>query len=299
MPVRFEEFSAQGEPSREVCLREVAQSDVYLLLLGPEYGATFPETRQSATHEEWTLATQTGLHRIVYRKQGVQFKDQQQEFARTIEAYATGVFRDHFQSTDELLEKVVPKLQEIAAGPDPLQYETLEREVEFRWRDTTPPGVQRIDGRGPILEVHVIPIDRAAMSTRQSTAVFDTLPGRFRRSARIDEAAGLQTDREAGYCTAEIRQVRPNRFGEPNPAEIVGMRACKSGQVSIWASLPQNGMAGVLDPDGLPTLEVARIGHSLAAVECLGARAGTGLPIMKLSTLRDRLEAACPPCHHG
>ncbi|MBP2371298.1 helix-turn-helix domain-containing protein [Pseudonocardia parietis] len=23
------------------------------------------------------------------------------------------------------------------------------------------------------------------------------------------------------------------------------------------------------------------------------------LPIMKLSTLRDRLEAACPPCHHG
>ena len=55
-PVRFEDFSAQPHPSREACLRAVHESDVYLLLLGPHYGHVFPETGQSATHDEFVAA---------------------------------------------------------------------------------------------------------------------------------------------------------------------------------------------------------------------------------------------------
>ena len=40
--VRFEDFTAAPAPSREVCLRAVAKSDVYLLLLGEHYGTPFP-----------------------------------------------------------------------------------------------------------------------------------------------------------------------------------------------------------------------------------------------------------------
>lgn len=43
-PVRFEDFTAAPMPSREVCLRAVAESDVYLLLLGEHYCAPFPDT---------------------------------------------------------------------------------------------------------------------------------------------------------------------------------------------------------------------------------------------------------------
>lgn len=71
-PKRFEDFGAQVMPSREACLRGVDNSDVYLLLLGPNYGYTFPETGQSATHDEWIAAITKGMPRLVFRKQGVQ-----------------------------------------------------------------------------------------------------------------------------------------------------------------------------------------------------------------------------------
>jgi hypothetical protein len=46
-------------------------------------------------------------------------------------------------------------------------------------------------------------------------------------------------------------------------------------------------------------LEVARIDQEVIADGVADPGAGTGLPIMKLLTLRDRVEAACPLCHLG
>jgi hypothetical protein len=43
-------------------------------------------------------------------------------------------------------------------------------------------------------------------------------------------------------------------------------------------------------------LEVARIDHAVIADGVAEPGAGTGLPIMKLLPLRDRVEAECPPC---
>lgn len=59
--VRFEDFGAQPTPSREACARGVESSEVYVLLLGPRYGHVFPETGQSATHDEWVAATTAGM----------------------------------------------------------------------------------------------------------------------------------------------------------------------------------------------------------------------------------------------
>jgi hypothetical protein len=69
-PLRFEDFSAQPMPSREAGLAGVADADVYLLILGPNYGYRFADTGQSPTHDEWTAATAAGVPRLVYRKDG-------------------------------------------------------------------------------------------------------------------------------------------------------------------------------------------------------------------------------------
>jgi hypothetical protein len=112
-PVLFEDFSAQPVPSREACLTALESADVYLLLLGPNYGHVFLETGHSATHDEWVYAQQLGKPRLVYRKNGVRFEPDQQEFSRIVQAYATGVFRDSFSNSAELQTKVVQGLREL------------------------------------------------------------------------------------------------------------------------------------------------------------------------------------------
>src|SRR3954452_13975856 len=77
-PVRFEDFTAQPLPSREACLAGVATADVYLLILGPNYGYRFPDTGQSPTHDEWVAAQSAGIPRLVYRKEGVTFAAEQE-----------------------------------------------------------------------------------------------------------------------------------------------------------------------------------------------------------------------------
>ena len=118
--VRFEDFSAQPVPSREACLAGVDSSDVYLLLLGPRNGHRFSDTGQSATHDEWVAATAVSLPRLVYRKQGVQFEPDQADFARQIEDYGSGVFRDSFMAVQDLQTKVVAKIRELEQADSPL-----------------------------------------------------------------------------------------------------------------------------------------------------------------------------------
>ena len=105
-PVRFEDFSAQPLPSREACLLGVGDADAYLLILGPNYGHRFDDTGQSPTHDEWVAASAAGMPRLVYRKIGVSFEAEQEEFAHSIGDYTSGVFYDSFSTTAELLTKV-------------------------------------------------------------------------------------------------------------------------------------------------------------------------------------------------
>ncbi|QIS76109.1 DUF4062 domain-containing protein [Streptomyces sp. DSM 40868] len=79
-PVLFEDFSAQTTPSRQACLDALDSADVCIFLLGPSYGHVFPETGQSATHDEWVAAKTAGKPRWVYRKLGVTFENAQQDF---------------------------------------------------------------------------------------------------------------------------------------------------------------------------------------------------------------------------
>ncbi len=92
-PVRFEDFTALPEPSREVCLQAVGTSDVYLLLLGEHYGSPFPDTGLSPTNDEYRAAINKGIPRLAFRRRGVTLESAQAAFAAQVEAYETGLFR--------------------------------------------------------------------------------------------------------------------------------------------------------------------------------------------------------------
>ncbi|MFB6642938.1 DUF4062 domain-containing protein [Streptomyces chartreusis] len=249
-PVVFEDFSAQSTPSRQACLEALESADVCLFLLGPAYGHVFPETGQSATHDEWVVATTAGKPRLVYRKLGVTFEDVQQDFARTVEAYATGVFRDSFRDTRELMTKVVEKVKELESGPSPLSFAPLTQPVELRWS---------LDEAGveggvsvPLLELHVLPVGFAGYSARELAAFDTSLADRIRRTGAVSNDIALQPSSSQTHATVSIPGTRPRRWDAPRAGELAEVLLHKSGQVSVRATLPRDSMGSILDQDALP-----------------------------------------------
>lgn len=105
-PVVYEGFGAQHVPSREACLRAVADSDAVVLLLGAEYGARMPDTGRSPTEEEWRVARGLGKPVLVFRKRGVEPTAEQAVFAAGVGDFAAGRFWAEFDGVGDLLPAV-------------------------------------------------------------------------------------------------------------------------------------------------------------------------------------------------
>ncbi|MGW1914338.1 DUF4062 domain-containing protein [Streptomyces sp. NPDC002076] len=249
-PVLFEDFSAQTTPSRQACLAALDSADVCVFLLGPSYGHVFRETGQSATHDEWIAAKTAGKPRWVYRKLGVTFEDTQQDFARTVEAYPTGVFRDSFHDTAELMTKLVRKVKELESGPSPLSFAPLAQPVPLRWS---------LDEAGveggvslPLLELHVFPVGFASYSARELEEVGTSLADRIRRTGAVKNDVALMSSSSHEHAIVSIPVSRPRTWDAPRPGELVEVRLHKSGQVSLRATLPRDNMGSILDHEALP-----------------------------------------------
>lgn len=250
-PVRFEDFSAQTTPSREACLRALASADVSLFLLGPFYGHVFPETGQSATHDEWVAAQAAGVPRVVYRKQDVTFEPAQHAFTRVVEAYATGVFRDSFRTPAELMTKVVQKVKELESAASPLAFAKLAQQPALHWTsdDTAP---QTVSNHDSMLELHVLPLDFVGYSARELEQLGASLMDRIRATRMVRSDVALNPTRSEGYVAVGIPASRPRSWGTPQPGELVEFRLYKTGQLSMRATLPRDGLGSILDPDALP-----------------------------------------------
>jgi hypothetical protein len=249
-PVRFEDFSAQTTPSREVCLKALETADVCLFLLGPNYGHEFPETGQSATHDEWVAARASGKPSLVYRKLDVIFEPRQQEFARQVEAYATGQFRDNYRTTTELQTKIARKILELASAPSPLAFARLTQPPTLQWTlDAGTDGLQT--GEGTLLEVHVLPLDSDGYSLRELDALGDSLVERVRMTRMIQNDIPLSLRRTPDQRSLSL-PVEPRAWNTPRPGRLAEIRLYKSGQISTRATLPQDGMGPILDTDVMP-----------------------------------------------
>lgn len=250
-PVRFEDFSAQPMPSREACLRALEPADVCLFLLGPFYGHVFPETGQSATHDEWVAAQAAGMPRVVYRKQDVVFEPDQHKFVRVVEAYATGVFRDSFHTSAELMTKVVQKIKEMEAAASPLAFAKLVQQPTMYWiSDGT--ASRNVNNPDSTLELHVVPLDFPGYSARELDQLGASLMDRIRATRTIGSDVALNPGRSDGYVAVGIPASRPPSWGTPQRGELVECRLYKTGQLSTRATLPRDGLGAILDPDALP-----------------------------------------------
>ncbi len=283
-PVRFEDFSAQATPSREACLAALESADVCLLLLGPNYGHVFPETGQSATHDEWVHAQRLGKPRLVYRKSGVIFEPDQHKFTRTVEAYATGVFRDSFSNSVELQTKVVQGLRELDSKPSPLEFRRLTQQPPLIWITNGKKVNSSVSSQDSLLEVHVLPMDHPGYSVREMNQFVDSLVSRVRRTEYIESDQALNLFKSQDHAAVNIEHDRRRAWDKPQNGEIREVRLYKTGQISTRATLPRDQMGSILDSEVLPKqfAEMLRLTGALGIIQQGHVVVAAGVPSNEL-----------------
>lgn len=254
-PVMFEDFGAQLDPSRESCLDGVASSDVYLLLLGPHYGYRFPETDQSATHDELIEARRKGTDTIVFRKEGISPDPDQAAFINQVGDYARGAFWDDYSDVSDLLTKVASAIRRLENVPSPLTYEPLSTPPAVVWKDEWDTGSGWGHGHEhTYVELHVSPLDGSPWSSRQIHHLPDALIGSLRTFGAVPMAAGVEPIATDEHITITVpERDQPLRDGGA-PAHFGGVRIAKSGQVSAWTTLPRAQIGAHVDEDAVTSI---------------------------------------------
>jgi hypothetical protein len=244
-PVRFEDFSAQPTPSREACLQAVADSDVYLLLLGPRYGYVFPETGQSATHDEWVEATRLGKRRLVFKQTGVDFEPPQEEFITMVGDYGTGVFYDGFENAVDLQAKVVQAIRDLVAAPSALTFEPVGGSVAVDWR--TDWGAAGAGQPEAALSVHLVPLAGGRLPARVMAAMETRVVEALRQTGAVPASAGLTPIVDERAVVVAWHSQRRRDFRDVHDGELRAFRLNSAGQVSLVWSLPGDGMGVILN----------------------------------------------------
>jgi hypothetical protein len=248
-PSRFEDFGAKSTPSREACLQGVANSDAYLLLLGPNYGHVFTETGQSATRDEWMAALSKGLPKLVFRKKNVEFEPEQEQFARLIGDYRSGAFYAEYTDVADLQTKVVQALRNIEGQPSALTFSPLRTPLEVHWYTGGSQGVSSTSAAW--LELHVVPVDAETRSTRHLRELPGLLVSSLRNAGALSVTAGAEPFIEDNAVVVAFPQSVQRRWGEQRDGALTGMRVDSAGQLSLRWSLPADGLGSLLDQEVL------------------------------------------------
>jgi hypothetical protein len=247
-PVRFEDFTAKPVPSRQACLDALESCDLYLLLLGPHYGHVFPESGQSATHDEWADATRIGLPRYVFRKAGIDLDEHQMAFVESLGDYGSGRFYSTFKDAAALQSAVAAVLREAESAPTSLSYRPLAEAVTLHWgKDRTQPGGFSNSDR-PQLEIHVVPLDSASLSRRVLEQVSEGLPIRIRSSGLVTPTEALDVSPSSTATKVSVPAAPQTRWGEAYPGSLTSVTVHQDGAIVVVFRLPGDQMGSILDP---------------------------------------------------
>jgi len=296
-PLRFEDVTGQPVPPRAVCVELVERCDIYLLLLGAEYGDAMPDTGRAPTEEEWTIARHEGKPTVVFRQSGVTPEARQAEFIAKVESYSTGVFRGTFSDIGELLGKLEGTLEAAATSIQPMRPRTLARPVAVPWREDD----RTFGGSGVILETHVVPVDAVE---RLSTTTLRELPSRLARAGR--EYGLFREGQALSLDTTEDEGVVQSERGDRSAA---GVAITRERSAVVWAALPaqqlgavydEGQVAGLITRDvrlaaglGLVTSDDAAIAVGIGPIDMLGRVTGSNsmsFPFMGSGRNSARLE---------
>lgn len=247
IPVHFENFGASAMSSRQRCLDAVAESDVYVLLLGGVYGQPDPTSGRAPTHEEFEVARSCGIPILVFKKAGVHMEPAQAAFAAEVGRYATGLFWAEFSDSNSLLLGLGPALRDLPVGPVTLQFSALGHAVEPDWMN--PPGRRDPFAHGPTdarIELYLTPMQ--AVGASRVRAAGAALGSILRTRGRIDDAVGIQRPTSAGDDVKVVVD-RPNTGGfnprGETPESLGGLTLSAIGEACAWSRLAHDSM-GVL-----------------------------------------------------
>ena len=137
-----ESFGARPYSSEVACINEAEQSDVYLLILGPNYGFETDEG-VSVTHAEFRAARAANRPILAFVQQ-CDMESKQEAFRGEVEAYQAGVFRASFSTTSELKDQVIRALRQLETMNQAIseseftgRIDTAVGELGDNWNDTT------------------------------------------------------------------------------------------------------------------------------------------------------------------
>ncbi len=194
----FEDLPAADRRADAVYLSEVDSSDIYIALLGNEYGKEDGEGLSPA-HREFNEATHLGKHRLVFVK-GESDSDKHPKMQALIAEAGAQLIRRRFQSIEELLPAVYASLVDFLAakqllrfGPfdaAPCQDATIEDLSSERIRLFL--GIARHARGFPLSEdtqpVHVLEhlnLLKKGMPTNAAILLFGASPQRFLISSEV------------------------------------------------------------------------------------------------------------------
>jgi uncharacterized protein DUF4062 len=257
--IRFEAVTkTTSEPPRATCAKMVEDSDIYLLILGEEYGDPMPGTDRAPTEEEWTVARNLGRPVVVFEKAGISPGPRQAAFIKRVKDYETGVWRRTFADTGDLISRLKDALADAADGLRPPASTLLTVPVSVPWLLGTRGSYT---GRGTVLETHVVPIET-------TTLLAATSLGDLRRTlARVGQDHGLFDLGQAIEFRADETAVVAEAARDGRRPEA-GVRVARGRAVSVWESLPTSPMVGAI-------LDEAQFGRRVA--RDLRLAAGTGV----------------------
>jgi hypothetical protein len=125
--VTAEDFSAQPNSPQISCLQGLRQSGLVVLILNELYGET-QASGISATHEEYREAKETRPV-IAFIKQAANREASQQEFIAEVSNWSQGVFRESYNSVEDLEDKLTKALHswEVNQASAPVDDEALSK----------------------------------------------------------------------------------------------------------------------------------------------------------------------------
>jgi hypothetical protein len=246
--IRFETVVKMPVPPRATCVAMVEDCDIYLLIVGEEYGDPMPATGLAPTEEEWTVARNLGKPTVVFKKSGMTPGPEQAAFIKKIEDYETGVWRHSFTDIPDLLSQLEGALATASEALQPATPTPLTSPVDVPWLQSAS-GIYT--GAGTVLETHVLPLGGTGALP---AATFGDLK---RVIAGVGQDAGIFEIGQAIEFTVDDTAVtaQASRDGR-RPA--AGIRVGRSRSVSIWESLPTSQQIGALLDESQFSRRVAR-----------------------------------------
>jgi Domain of unknown function (DUF4062) len=188
--VRSEELSAEAGSSRSALLGQVADADLYLLVLGERYG-DYGADETSPTEDEYDEALRLHKPIFVVVQEGEREARQQQFLERVCGTWGEGAFHGHFTSAGDVGSAVAAALGRRQAGVAEDGPAAQERALALAGEEE-----RYGPGSGIAARVALVPLRQTTLLDAvalDQPGLGDELAGALRRAGAVPQSIGIES----------------------------------------------------------------------------------------------------------